>query len=109
MLFTLSVRKFLTLDDVGTKMPDRRAASRANGPTSKCNSKQDAFLTRVGYARSMSLSKAQDYLDEARERLLPEYIFDKLLDAVDELNRTVKQITRDVRRVRREIKQLDQQ
>ena len=54
----------------------------------------------------MSLSKAQDHLDEAKQRLLPEYIFDRLLGAVDELNRTVKQISRDVRRVKREINKL---
>ena len=56
----------------------------------------------------MSLSKAQDYLDEAKERVFPEYIFDRLLGAVDELNRTVRQMSREVRRVRREIKKLDQ-
>ena len=54
------------------------------------------------------ISKAQDYLDEAKERVFPEYIFDRLLDAVDELNRTVRQMSREVRRVRREIKKLDQ-
>jgi len=55
----------------------------------------------------MSISKAQNYLDEARERLLPEYIFDRLLGAVDELNQTVKQMSHDVRRAGREIKQLE--
>jgi hypothetical protein len=75
--------------------------------SSKCNARQDVFLISAGYAHPMSLSKAQDYINEAKERLLPEYIFERLLGAVDELNRTVKQMSRDVRRVRREIKQID--